>query len=33
MEEKRKYKRVPVNAIVLYRIEDYENITEGNISQ
>ncbi len=33
MEEKRKYKRVPVNAIILYQIEDYENITEGNISR
>ncbi len=33
MEEKRKYKRVPVNAIVLYQIEDYENITEENISR
>ena len=33
MEEKRKYKRVPVDAIILYQIEDYENMPEGNLSR
>ena len=31
MEEKRKDKRIPINAIVMYRIEDYENIDDRNI--
>ena len=31
MEEKRKDKRIPINSIVMYRIEDYEKIDDQNL--
>ncbi len=33
MEEKRKDKRIPINAIVMYRIEDYEKIDDQNLAK
>ena len=33
MEEKRKYKRVSVNAIILYQIQNYENEEKNNLSR
>ena len=33
MENKRKYKRVPINAAVMYRIEDYEKIDDRDLIQ
>ena len=31
MEEKRKNKRIPINAIVMYQIDDYEKIDDRNL--
>jgi len=31
MEEKRKDKRIPINAIVMYQIDDYEKIDDRNL--
>ena len=33
MEEKRKNKRIPMNAIVMYRIENYEKIDDQNLAK
>ncbi len=33
MEEKRKNKRIPINAIVMYRIENYEKINDQNLAK